>query len=202
VVPQVVQLFSGTVFENLTLGDSSLSEEAVFEAATIAGVDAFVRSLPMGYQTFLGHRSDARGTQLSAGQQQLLALARALVHRPAVLLLDEATAAIDGISDAAFRAALRRSVLPAGCAVLTVAHRLSTAVEADRVIVFERGVIVEEGTSWSSRRQAGTGDRAPELGGPSPAPPTYRLTRVRASRTRSAGCCERRRSPRTRPSSR
>jgi ATP-binding cassette subfamily B multidrug efflux pump len=155
VVPQVVQLFSGTVFENLTLGDASIPEAAVFEAATIAGIDAFVRSLPQGYQTLLGHSSAARGTQLSAGQQQLLALARALVHKPAVLLLDEATAAIDGISDAAFRAALRQSVLPAGCAVLTVAHRLSTAVEADRVIVFERGAIVEEGTPGELTRRAG-----------------------------------------------
>jgi ATP-binding cassette, subfamily B, multidrug efflux pump len=155
VVPQVVQLFSGTVLDNLTLADSSVPVEAVLDAAGIAGVDAFVRSLPMGYQTLLGHSSDGRGTQLSAGQQQLLALARALVHRPAVLLLDEATAAIDSVSDAAFRAALRRSVLPAGCAVLTVAHRLSTAVEADRVIVFERGAIVEEGTPTELARRAG-----------------------------------------------
>ncbi|MGH7303046.1 MAG: ABC transporter ATP-binding protein [Candidatus Rokuibacteriota bacterium] len=155
VVPQVVQLFSGTVFENLTLGDPSVSEDAVLEAATIAGVDGFVRTLPMEYRTLLGSSSGGRGTQLSAGQQQLLALARALVHRPAVLLLDEATAAIDSVSDAAFRAALRRSVLPAGCAVLTVAHRLSTAVEADRVIVFERGSIVEEGTPAELARRPG-----------------------------------------------
>jgi ATP-binding cassette, subfamily B, multidrug efflux pump len=114
-----------------------------------------VRSLPMGYQTFLGHSTDGRGTQLSAGQQQLLVLARALVHRPAVLLLDEATAAIDSVSDAAFRAALRRSVLPAGCAVLTVAHRLSTALEADRIVVFEHGSIVEEGTPGELARRAG-----------------------------------------------
>ena len=145
VVPQVVQLFSGTVFENLTLGDDAVPEEAVLEAARIAGADAFVRALPQGYRTQLVGSGGGIGAQLSAGQQQLLALARALVHRPAVLLLDEATAAIDSVSDAAFRAALRESVLPAGCAVLTVAHRLSTAVEADRVIVFDRGHIVEEG---------------------------------------------------------
>ena len=155
VVPQVVQLFSGTVFENLTLGDASVPEEAVFEAARIAGADAFVRALPMGYQTLLSSSSGGEGTQLSAGQQQLLALARALVHKPAVLLLDEATAAIDGVSDAAFRAALRRSVLPAGCAVLTVAHRLSTAVEADRVIVLEKGSIVEEGAPSELAGRAG-----------------------------------------------
>jgi len=155
VVPQVVQLFSGTLHENLTLGDASVPHEAVVEAAAIAGLDPFVRSLPMGYQTVLGHGSDGPGTGLSAGQQQLLALARALVHRPAVLLLDEATAAIDSVSDAAFRAALRRSVLPAGCAVLTVAHRLATAVEADRVIVLERGVIVEEGSPQELARRGG-----------------------------------------------
>jgi ATP-binding cassette subfamily B protein len=145
VVPQVVQVFSGTVFENITLGDTAIPEDAVFEAAAIAGADAFIRALPVGYRTPLTGSGGGPGTQLSAGQQQLLALARALVCRPSVLLLDEATAAIDGVSDAAFRAALRRAVLPAGCAVLTVAHRLSTAVEADRVIVLDKGVIVEEG---------------------------------------------------------
>ena len=155
VVPQVVQLFSGTIYDNLTLGDASVSEEAVFAAARIAGLDGFIQTLPAGYRTFLGRSTDNRGTQLSAGQQQLLALARALVHRPAVLLLDEATAAIDNVSDATFRAALRRSVLPTGCAILTVAHRLSTAVEADRVVVFERGVIVEEGTAGELARRAG-----------------------------------------------
>jgi ATP-binding cassette subfamily B protein len=156
VVPQVVQLFSGTVFENLTLGDAAIHEDAVLEAAAIAGADSFIRALPMGYRTPLSGSGGGKGTQLSAGQQQLLALARALVRRPSVLLLDEATAAIDGVSDAAFRAALRRSVLPAGCAVLTVAHRLSTAVEADRVIVLDRGSIVEEG---APRELAGRGGR-------------------------------------------
>jgi ATP-binding cassette subfamily B multidrug efflux pump len=74
-------------------------------------------------------------------------LARALVYRPLVLLFDEATAAVDSASDAAFRAALRTSVLAQGCGVLTVAHRLSTAVEADRIIVLDKGHIVEEGRS-------------------------------------------------------
>ena len=155
VVPQVVQLFSGTVFENLTLRDDAVPEEAVLEAARIAGADAFVRALPQGYRTQLVGSGGGSGAQLSAGQQQLLALARALVPRPAVLLLDEATAAIDSVSDAAFRAALRESVLPTGCAVLTVAHRLSTAVEADRVIVLDKGHIVEEGAPGELARRDG-----------------------------------------------
>jgi ATP-binding cassette subfamily B protein len=155
VVPQVVQLFSGTVFENLTLTDASVPEADVLEAARIAGADAFIRALPLGYQTLLSSSSGGKGAQLSAGQQQLLALARALVHKPAVLLLDEATAAIDGVSDAAFRAALRQWVLPAGCAVLTVAHRLSTAMEADRVVVLEKGSIVEEGSPGELAGRAG-----------------------------------------------
>jgi ATP-binding cassette subfamily B multidrug efflux pump len=155
VVPQVVQLFSGTVFDNLTLGDASMPEEAVFEAARIAGADAFIRALPQGYQTLLSGGAGGTGTQLSAGQQQFLALARALVHKPAVLLLDEATAAIDSASEAAFRAALRESVLSRGCAVLTVAHRLSTAVEADRVVVLDRGSIAEEGPPGELAHRAG-----------------------------------------------
>ncbi len=145
VVPQVVQLFSGTVLENLTLRDTSISEAAVYEACRIAGADAFIRALPQGYHTQLSGSGNGRGTHLSAGQQQLLALARALVHTPPVLLFDEATAAVDSASDAAFRAALRVSVLPQGCGVLTVAHRLSTALESDRIIVLDKGHIVEEG---------------------------------------------------------
>src|SRR3989442_6972914 len=154
-VPQIVQLFSGTVMENLTLNDPSIPEAAVYEACRIAGADAFIRALPQAYHTGLSGSGSGTGTHLSAGQQQLLALARALVHRPAVLLFDEATAAIDGVSDAAFRAALRQWALPAGCAVLTVAHRLSTAMEADRVVVLEKGAIVEEGSPGELAGRAG-----------------------------------------------
>jgi ATP-binding cassette, subfamily B, multidrug efflux pump len=145
VVPQTVQLFSGTVMDNLTLDDASIPDVAVHEACRIAGADAFIRALPQGYHTRLSGSGNVTGARLSAGQQQLLALARALVRRPVVLLFDEATAAVDSASDAAFRAALRTSVLAQGCGVLTVAHRLSTALEADRIIVLDKGHIVEEG---------------------------------------------------------
>jgi ATP-binding cassette subfamily B multidrug efflux pump len=85
------------------------------------------------------------GIQLSAGQRQLLALTRALVWEPAVLLLDEATAAVDSASEAAVRAAIRAAVMGSGRTVLTVAHRLATAQDADRVLVLEAGQIVEMG---------------------------------------------------------
>ncbi len=150
VVLQVVQLFRGTVFDNLTLGDRSVSREAVQRAAAIAGADAFIQALPQGYDTLLGS-----GLQLSAGQRQLLALTRALVRDPAVLLLDEATAAVDSASEAAFRAALQAAVLGCGRAVLTVAHRLATAQEADRVLVMEAGQIVEVGPPEELIRRGG-----------------------------------------------
>ncbi len=146
VVPQTVQLFSGTVLENLTLRDTAVSRDMVERACRVAGIDTLVRSLPQGYDTPLTGAGRGLGVQLSAGERQLVALARALVWQPAALLLDEATAAVDGATDAAFRAALREAVLADGCAVLTVAHRLTTALEADRVIVMEAGQIVEEGT--------------------------------------------------------
>jgi ATP-binding cassette subfamily B protein len=150
VVLQVVQLFRGTVLDNLTLGDVSVSRDAVQRAAAIAGVDPFIQALPEGYDTLLGS-----GLQLSAGQRQLLALTRALVWEPAVLLLDEATAAVDSASEAAFRAALRAVILGCGRTVLTVAHRLATAQEADRVLVLEAGQIVEAGPPEELIRRGG-----------------------------------------------
>jgi ATP-binding cassette subfamily B protein len=150
VVLQVVQLFRGTVYENLTLRDASVSREIAQRAAAITGADAFIQALPQGYDTLLGS-----GLQLSAGQRQLLALARALVWDPAVLLLDEATAAVDSASEAAFRAALQTAVLGSGRTVLTVAHRLATAQEADRVLVMEAGQIVEEGPPEALIRRGG-----------------------------------------------
>jgi ATP-binding cassette subfamily B multidrug efflux pump len=150
VVLQVVQLFRGTVLENLTLGDVSVSREAVQRAAAVAGADPFIRALPEGYDTPLGG-----GVQLSAGQRQLLALTRALVWDPAVLLLDEATAAIDSASESAYRDALRAAVIGCGRAVLTVAHRLATAQEADRVLVMDAGQIVEVGPPEELIRRGG-----------------------------------------------
>lgn len=145
IVPQAAQLFSGTVMENLTLKDETVTQAAVVEATAISGADAFIRALPDGYRTELRGSGGGTGMQLSAGQAQLLTLTRALVSRPSVLLFDEATSFLDGASESALREALRATVLKRGAAVLTVAHRLATAREAHRVIVIDHGRIVEEG---------------------------------------------------------
>lgn len=145
VVPQTVQLFTGTVQDNVAFSDHTISTERVIHACRIAGAHTFIAALPSGYQTILSDTGRGEGVALSAGQRQLLALARALVAAPKVLLLDEATAVVDGASDAAFRSALRQYVQPGGTAILTVAHRLSTARDADRIIVLSAGRIVEQG---------------------------------------------------------
>ena len=154
VVPQAVQLFSGTVLDNLTLGDENVSLDAVESAARTAGADAFIRSLPKGYNTLINSGSGG-GVQLSSGQRQLLSLARALVWNPSVLLFDEATSAIDSASEAAFRQALEQEFALHRRAILTVAHRLSTARAADRVIVLDHGRILEMGAPDDLIRKGG-----------------------------------------------
>ena len=145
VVPQTALLFNGTVIENLALFDPDVSRAAVVQTARLAGADRFIEALPSGYDTLLVGVGGGSGVRLSAGQAALLALARALVWDPPLLLFDEATAAIDSASEDALRNALRDGLAGQRRALLTVAHRLSTARESDRVIVLEGGQIVEEG---------------------------------------------------------
>ena len=111
VVPQAVQLFSGTVLDNLTLGDEEAPFSAVENAAITAGADAFIRALPQGYDTLINSGAGG-GVQLSSGQRQMLSLARALVWNPPVLLFDEATSDIDSASEASFRQALAHESSP------------------------------------------------------------------------------------------
>ncbi len=154
VVPQAVQLFSGSVLENLTLGDPDVPREAIERAVRIAGAEGIIQSFPKGYDTQISNGA-GEGVQLSSGQRQLLSLARALIWDPAVLLFDEATSAIDSASEAAFRQALLGESSRHQRAILTVAHRLSTAREADRVIVLENGCVIETGAPAELIRKGG-----------------------------------------------
>jgi ATP-binding cassette subfamily B protein len=139
-VGQDTFLFDGTVSENLRYGAPDVTDADLVHAAELAEADAFVRALPRGYDTPVGER----GVRLSGGQRQRLAIARALVRRPAVLVLDEATSAVDNETEAA----IQRSLLRAGRdrTTIVIAHRLSTIRHADRIHVLHDGVITESGT--------------------------------------------------------
>jgi ATP-binding cassette subfamily B protein len=145
VVPQVVLLFSGTVFDNLTLGDGSVAEDAVYEAAAIAGADAFIRALPQGTAPFSAGAGAVKGRICPRGSDNSWRWrARWSTGRPWCSWTRPPRPSTTA-SDAAFRAALRERVLPRGSTVVTVAHRLTTALDADRVVVLDKGRIVEEG---------------------------------------------------------
>ena len=154
-VPQTALLFNGTVVEDVALFDPAVSPEMAEQAVRLAGAESFVGALPHGYDTLLAGVGDGRGMRLSAGQTALLALARALVLDQPLILLDEATAAIDAATEASLAAALRSGAVGRQRGLLTVAHRLATAREADRVIVLNDGRIVEEGPPGDLIRQGG-----------------------------------------------
>jgi subfamily B ATP-binding cassette protein MsbA len=133
-------LFGDTIAENIRYGRLEATEAEVLEAARAANALGFIEQLPDGLGTVVGER----GVKLSAGQRQRIAIARALLHGPRVLLLDEATASLDNESEALVQEALNR--LMRGRTTLVVAHRLTTVERADQIVVLDNGVIVERGT--------------------------------------------------------
>jgi len=139
VVPQESVLFEGTIRENIGYGLDDVSEELILQALADANALEFVQAQTHGLDTLVGER----GARLSGGQRQRLAIARALIRDPRILLLDEATSALDPESEQLVKEALGR--LMAGRTTLIVAHRLSTIRQADRIVVLERGRIVEQG---------------------------------------------------------
>ena len=139
VVQQDIVLFSGTILENIRLGNTAISEEQVREAARLVNADSFIQKLPNKYYTKLRER----GSNLSQGQKQLLALARAIVHDPDILILDEATANIDSESESLIQQALQ--VVMKDRTSLVVAHRLSTIQHMDQIVVLHHGRIREQG---------------------------------------------------------
>ena len=142
-VPQDAVIFSASALENIRYGQPMASEEEVVAAAKAAFADEFLQALPEGYATFLGER----GVRLSGGQRQRIAIARAMLKNPPLLLLDEATSALDAESERMVQAALDSAMQrhTGQRTTLVIAHRLATVQNADRIIVMERGRIVEQG---------------------------------------------------------
>jgi ABC-type multidrug transport system fused ATPase/permease subunit len=140
IVPQEGFLFAGSVRDNIAFGRPTASDPEIAAAAKAVGAHELILRLPEGYETDVGER----GSRLSAGQRQLVALARALIADPRILILDEATANVDVHSEAAIERGLRQ--LLANRTAIVIAHRLSTVMNADRIAVLDQGRIVETGT--------------------------------------------------------
>lgn len=140
IVPQDPFLFSGTIENNIKFGHIEASHQEVIKAAKTAGTHAFITHLERGYDTPVGER----GGNLSAGQRQLICLARAILANPPILILDEATSNVDTNTERLMQKSLRRLVQGRTC--LIIAHRLSTVTNADRIIVLEQGKIAEIGS--------------------------------------------------------
>ncbi|UQZ90822.1 antibiotic ABC transporter ATP-binding protein [Deltaproteobacteria bacterium Smac51] len=139
-VTQDVYLYSGTVMDNLRLGRTNLTDDEIKAACHAVGADYFIERLPHGYDEHLG----PGGRHLSAGERQLLACARALIETPEIIILDEATAAVDSESEALIERAL--STLFQGRTSITIAHRLATIRRVDRILVLHNGRLIEEGS--------------------------------------------------------
>ena len=139
-VPQEPYIFHATLWENIAFSAPQASPEEVYKAAELSYVQEFAQKLPQGYDTLLGER----GVRLSGGQKQRLALARALLYKAPFLLLDEATNALDAQSEHHIQKALREGFKE--CTRLVIAHRFSTVLEADEILVLDQGEIVERGT--------------------------------------------------------
>lgn len=148
-VQQDVYLFSGTVYDNIAYGRLGATREEVIQAAQRAGADEFIRELKDGYDTYIGER----GVKLSGGQRQRLSIARVFLKNPPILILDEATSALDNESEYAVARSL--SELTTGRTTLTIAHRLSSIVHSDRILVLTEDGIVEEGNHQSLMEQKG-----------------------------------------------
>ncbi|MFN6525940.1 ABC transporter ATP-binding protein [Nostoc sp. ChiSLP03a] len=149
IVHQEVDVFNGTILDNLTYGRPNATFEQVQEACRIARVDEVVQHLPKGYYTVVGER----GVRLSGGQRQRLGIARALLVEPDVLVFDEATSSLDYESERSIQLAMRS--IQGTCTTIVIAHRLSTVREADKIVVLEQGKIVEMGSHDELLRHEG-----------------------------------------------
>ncbi|BAU13807.1 ABC transporter related [Leptolyngbya sp. NIES-3755] len=139
IVSQDIYMFSTTVRENIAYGQLDATDDEIIKAAQLANADEFIRQLPAGYDTHIGDR----GVRLSGGQRQRITLARAIIRDPEILILDEATNALDSIAEDLIQEALK--TLSRNRTVIVIAHRLSTIEQADQIIVLNQGQVVEQG---------------------------------------------------------
>ncbi len=142
VIPQDISLFHRSILENIAYGECDVAEERVIAAARAANIHDFIMTLPQQYQTFVGER----GLKLSGGQRQRIAIARAMLKRAPILVLDEATSSLDAETERLIQASIDTLLNDRTVTVLAIAHRLSTLKHMDRIIVLEHGQIIEEGT--------------------------------------------------------
>ena len=149
VVPQDTVLFNDSIFYNIKYGRHDATDEEVYEAARMAQIDDFVKTLPQGYNTMVGER----GLKLSGGEKQRVAIARTLLKGPPILILDEATSALDSHTEKEIQDAL--DSVAKNRTTLVIAHRLSTIVHADNILVLEKGRLVEQGTHAELLRRDG-----------------------------------------------
>ena len=140
IVPQETVLFNGSVYDNILYGRLDATREEVEAAAKAANAHDFIMQLPNGYETMLGDR----GMNISGGQRQRISIARAILKNPQILILDEATSALDTESERVVQEALDR--LMVGRTSFVIAHRLSTIKNADKIMVLEKGQLIEQGT--------------------------------------------------------
>ncbi|MGL4488319.1 MAG: ABC transporter transmembrane domain-containing protein [Rhizobiaceae bacterium] len=157
VVPQDVTIFAASAEDNIGFGKPGSGRDAIHGAAQAASANVFIEALPEGYATELGER----GITLSGGQRQRVAIARAILKDAPILLLDEATSALDAESETAVQAALE--LLMKGRTTLIIAHRLATVLKADRILVMDKGRIVEEGTHKALVKKGGVYARLAKL---------------------------------------
>ncbi|MEE1087037.1 MAG: ABC transporter ATP-binding protein [Schaedlerella sp.] len=150
IVQQEVYLFSGSVAENIAYGKENATREEIMQAAMLAGADGFINQLKDGYDTYVGER----GVKLSGGQKQRIAIARVFLKNPKILLLDEATSALDNESEILVGQSLER--LAHGRTTLTIAHRLTTIKDYDRILVLDKEGITEEGSHEELLNKKGT----------------------------------------------
>jgi ATP-binding cassette subfamily B protein len=148
-VLQDVHLFSGTIADNIRLGNAAIDEERMRQAARAVHAEPFIERLPNGYASAVAER----GATLSVGQKQLLSFARALAFNPRVLILDEATSSVDTETELLIRDALQ--VLMAGRTTIAIAHRLSTIQDMDKILVLHKGRVRESGTHQELLAQRG-----------------------------------------------